>query len=273
LADEDWFMLKNALLMVTLIVVFVAVLPVGCSRGKDRAVKVLGSTSIQPFAEMLAQEFNASHKDVYVEVDGGGSTAGLKAIAEGYANIGMCSRGLKNGENFTPITIALDGIAVVVCKSNPVKNLTREQIRDMFAGRIKYWSEVGGRHRKITLITREEGSGTREAFAKLVMDNEPITPCITEPSNGAVKALVDGDEDAIGYMSLGQVQDGLRPVDVDGVPATRENVVNGKYPLVRPFLFVVKDKPDPHSQKFIDFVLSDQGQRMLEQEGLVAVPK
>ena len=69
------------------------------------------------------------------------------------------------------------------------------------------------------------------------------------------------------------MQDGLRPVDVDGVPATRENVVNGKYPLVRLFLFVVKDKPDPHSQKFIDFVLSDQGQRMLEQEGLVAVPK
>ena len=266
-------MLKNAMLVVTLIAVFAAIVPLGCSRGKDRAVKVLGSTSIQPFAEMLAQEFNAKQKDVYVEVDGGGSTAGLKAISEGYASIGMCSRGLKNGENFTPITIALDGIAVVVRKSNPVKSLTREQIRDMFAGRLTYWSQVGGRHKKITLITREEGSGTREAFTKLVMGDEPITPCITEPSNGAVKALVDGDEDAIGYMSLGQVQGGLRAVDVDGVAATRENVVNGKYPLVRPFLFVVKSQPDSQSQKFIDFVLSDQGQRVLEQEGLVAVPK
>ena len=254
------------------LVTAVAVAP-GCSRNKGRAVKVLGSTSVQPFAEMLSQEFNKSHSDLYVEVDGGGSAAGIKAVAQGYANIGMCSRSLKKGEDFTPITIALDGIAIVVHHDNPVKNLTREQIRKMFTREITNWSSLGGRNAAITLITREEGSGTREAFTKMLMDGQPITMhCITEPSNGSVKALVGGDENAIGYMSLGQVEGNVRAVDVEGVVANRANVVNGTYPLVRPFLFILNGKASPQSQKFINFVLSSQGQKMLEDEGLVKAP-
>jgi phosphate transport system substrate-binding protein len=265
--------LSSIVLVVIVLAWALAVAP-GCSRNRGKAVKVLGSTSVQPFAEMLSQEFNAGHSDAYVEVDGGGSAAGIKAIAQGYANIGMCSRGLKKGEDFTPITIALDGIAIVVHHDNPVKNLSRQQIRKMFTGEIVNWASLGGRDAKITLITREEGSGTREAFTKMLMDGEPITMhCITEPSNGSVKALVGGDENAIGYMSLGQVEGNVRAVDVDGTVASRDNVVNGTYPLVRPFLFILNGQAQPQSQKFIDFVLSPQGQKMLEDEGLVRAPK
>jgi len=286
-----------------------AVLFSSCSKSKGHAVKVLGSTSIQPFAEMLSQSFNASSKDAYVEVDGGGSTAGLKGVADGYADVGMCSRQLKAGEDFKEYTIALDGIAVVLNQHNPVQNLTLTQIRMMFTGQIKNWKAVGGPDMPVRLITREEGSGTREAFTTLVMEKEmakeiskqkagykdPATMpvevkekidklhrerpritlrSITEPSNGSVKALVEGDVAAIGYMSLGQVEgDHVKAITVDGVMPTVETVTSGKYPLVRPFLFVVKDKPTPQAKQFIDYVLSDVGQRMLENAGLIRAPK
>ena len=284
---------------------------VGLSFGIGRrhggtTVNVVGSTSIQPFAEMLAQEFNRANPGINVEVQGGGSMAGLQGAEKGYANIGMCSRDLESGEDFNKTIIAYDGIAVVVHNGNPVKSLTIAQVRDIFAGKIKNWNQVGGRDLAITIITREEGSGTREAFTNLVMEAEtgarmsrlkapykdPATMpaevkerlealhrdrpritmySITEPSNGSVKALVSGDPAAIGHMSLGQVNEELKGVAVDGVEPTRDNVLNKSYRLVRPFLFVAKGEPDAPSQKFIDYVLSDEGQRILEREGLVRV--
>jgi phosphate transport system substrate-binding protein len=250
--------------------------PHGCSRSKGRTVSAIGSTSIQPFAEELADEFNARHSDTYVEVQGGGSTAGIQAVESGYAQIGMCSRGLKDDEktSLSGICIALDGIAVVVHNSNRVSDLTTEQIRNIFAGRVKNWNQVGGDDRPLTVITREEGSGTREAFTKLVMqDNAEITMrSITMPSNGSVKALVEGDPAGIGYISLGMVDEALKAVRVDGKEASRQGVNEGRYKLVRPFLFVVKGQPTVEAQKFIDFVLSDDGQKTLEKRGLIRAP-
>ena len=302
-------------LAVTVLVAMVAVgmMFAGCSRNKGRTVSVIGSTSVQPFAEMLADEFNSKHSDMYVEVQGGGSTAGIQAVESGYANIGMCSRMLKSDEHYTPITIALDGVAVVVHPSNPVDTLTLEQIRGMFSGKITNWKEVGGKDVPITLITREEGSGTREAFTQLVMDKDtadkvkkiksrykdPATMpaedktaieelernkpritmyTITEPSNGSVKALVMGDAAGIGYMSLGQVKGEVKALKIRGVGGdvvdpTAEAVLSGKYPLVRPFLFVIKGTVGAESQKFIDYVLSDEAQRILENKGLIRAPK
>lgn len=280
----------------------------GCSRGKNsQAVKAVGSTSIQPFAELLAEEFNAAQTEVYVEVQGGGTTTGLQAVEDGTAEIGMCSRALKSGERFTPITIAFDGVAVVVQRDNPVTNLTRRQIADMFARRITNWKGVGGPDMPVRLITREEGSGTREAFTKMVMEaaadaeikrlkapyKDPATMpaevkhqlgqaeddaritlrAITEPSNGSVKALVEGDPGAIGYMSLGQVGKEVKTVRVEGiVPSTAtvlEKDPQKRYPLVRPFLFVVRGEPTDKAGKFIDYVLSKPSQDLLEKKGLV----
>ena len=245
----------------------------GCGSSRGTTVSVVGSTSVQPFAEMLAEEFNQQNPDIQVDVQGGGSTAGIQAVTIGIAEIGTCSRSLKPEEKgFTPIVIARDGIAIVVHRTNKVTGLTRAQIRGIFEGAITNWKDVGGDERPIRMITREEGSGTREAFAHLVMGKARIArTALTQESNGAVKELVKGDACAIGYMSLGLVGKELKDVTVDGVEPTAEQVVAGRYPLVRPFLFVVKGTPGEAAQKYIAFVLSPPAQQMLEKEGLVRV--
>ncbi len=143
----------------------------GCQKSKAISVKATGSTSIMPFAEMLAQQFNEAHPDLRVEVQGGGSTAGIQAVQNGIADIGMCSRALKDDEakTLTPVQIAKDGLAIVVNNANPISGLTKEQICKIFAGEIKDWKEIGGKEGPIRVIVREEGSGTREAFMNLVM--------------------------------------------------------------------------------------------------------
>jgi phosphate transport system substrate-binding protein len=259
----------------------------------EHAINCLGSTSVQPFAEMLSQEFDRLHTGQMVDVGGGGSTFGIQAVTENIAEIGMCSRSLKAEEagKFTGITIAMDGLAVVVHGSNIVNGLTRVQIRDIFRGAITNWREVGGQDSPIRLITREEGSGTREAFVKLVMEageksatkgsaaattsqhvaNRISRKAMTQESNGAVKELVKHDRGAIGYMSLGLVKDELKILAVDGVYPSLENVTTRRYPLMRPFLYVVRGTPSKGAQAFIDFTLSPPGQHMLVKEGLISV--
>jgi len=259
----------------TLVVLLVfGTVGIGCRRTSARSVSLLGSTSIQPFAEMLAERYAKDHPGEFVEVQGGGSTAGLQAAESGLANIGMCSRSLtaKEALVFTSILIARDGLALVVNRENPVVKLSVEQVRALFAGRITNWNEVGGQEGPIRPITREEGSGTRESFVRLVMGSERIAGrALTQESNGAVKELVKGDPAAIGYMSLGLVGKELKPVAMDGIQPTVENVLAGRYHLVRPLLFVTKGTVNAAAQKFIDYVLSSHGQSLLASEGLVSL--
>ncbi len=243
-----------------------------CGRASSRSVSLLGSTSIQPFAEVLAEQYAKEGPGRFVEVQGGGSTAGLQAAGNGLADIGMCSRALtpEEARDFTPILIARDGLAVVVHSDNPIADLSLEQLRGIFAGRVTNWTEVGGKDGPVRPITREEGSGTRESFVRLVMGKERMSRrALTQESNGAVKELVKGDRAAIGYMSLGLVGKDLRGVPVEGGRPTVENVLAARYTLVRPLLFVTKGTVGRASQGFIDFVLSPEGQRLLESEGLV----
>ncbi len=269
-----WFLVGVAAILV------VVVISLRSGRSKSNAINVIGSTSVQPFAEMLAEEFNREHAHsephLVADIQGGGSTAGLEAARNGMADIGMCSRELKNtaeeAGTFTPITIARDGLAIVVHPSNPISHITKNQIARMFAGQITNWKELGGQDQAIRLITREEGSGTREAFQKLVMGKSRISrKALTQESNGSVKELVRHDPASIGYMSLGLVGHELKALIVDGTPPTREQVIAHHYSLVRPFLFVTKGPPTDKAKLFIDFVLSPDGQKMLEKEGLIGV--
>jgi phosphate transport system substrate-binding protein len=260
------------LIILGVLVLIIVFLGFGWGGTRDVAIDAVGSTSIQPFAEMLAQEFNSQHPDSPVEVQGGGSTAGLMAVGNGIAEIGMCSRMLTTEEagRFTAVTIARDGLAVVVHPSNPVVSLSLAQVKLLFDGQVTNWRDVGGLDRPVRIISREEGSGTREAFTKMVMSKARISrKALTQESNGSVKELVKHDPCAIGYMSLGLVGDELKALRIDGVPAVEAEVQSGRYPLVRPFLFVTRGPPVPGAQQFIDFVLSPRGQRMLAKEGLV----
>ncbi|GMV96466.1 MAG: phosphate ABC transporter substrate-binding protein [Phycisphaerae bacterium] len=247
-------------------------LAAGCRKEQQQTVNVAGSTSVHPYVELLAGEYQKKHPGRKVDVQAGGSAAGLKAALSGMADIGMCSRELKPEEaaQFNQVVIARDGVAVIVHPDNPVNALTTEQIRGMFSGRITNWKEVGGHDVPIRLVTREEGSGTREAFVHLVMGQEEILRgAMAQASNGALKAMVRTEPAAIGYMSLGQVGTDVKALRVDGQEPTAEGVLAGTYKLARPFLFVTKGPPGADAQAFIDYVLSPEGQKALEAEGFI----
>jgi phosphate transport system substrate-binding protein len=264
------------LCLMSFVLCLLSLLSCGCKQSNNRPVNLIGSTSIQPFAELLAEEYQKINPDKTIDVQGGGSTAGIQSIADGIADIGMCSRTLKEEEAAvdTPVEIARDGLAVVVHKSNPVNDLTLEQIQMLFSGQVENWKELGGRDMPVRLIMREEGSGTREAFIKLVVGKKLVSrKALVQESNGSVKELVRLDPAAVGYMSLGLVGTELKALNIDGIQPSAEHVRSGQYKLSRPFLFVLKTglQIRPETQEFIDFVLSEKGQSILESEGLVRV--
>ncbi len=263
---------KPITLLWTILLLMCLLLTIGCQRSKA-GITVAGSTSVEPFAELLAEEYMSQHPGSHIYVQGGGSTAGIEAAMTHAANIGMSSRSLiDNEKKLYAVTIAKDAIAVIVHPTNPIENLSLEQVRDIFSGRAENWKKVGGAHHPIDVITREEGSGTRESFQKFVMGKEDITlGALVQDSNGAVRQVVATDRNAIGYISLGLVNDEVKALKIAAVEPNLINVYNGRYTLVRPFLFVFDGEAFGEAKSFLDFVLSPTAQRLLKKEGLVPV--
>jgi phosphate transport system substrate-binding protein len=256
--------------------------------GTSNTIIAAGSTSVQPYAEVLAEAYRVLYPDREVEIQGGGSSAGISSVIAGIAEIGMSSREIKDseresiegtGKELLVYEIAKDGLAIIINPKNQVKDLSLDQIRAIYCAEITNWKDVGGSDSKIHVITREEGSGTRDAFSQLVMGESFITPkAIVQDSNGAVRLLVSDDPNSIGFISLGLVraepgQKEVRALFLDGIEASFENIENGSYKLFRPFLFVaVVDGQkgfDELAEHFIDFTLSEEGQKILADEGLI----
>jgi phosphate transport system substrate-binding protein len=254
-----------------LLLIFVS-LAMGCQRSRA-GITVAGSTSVQPFAELLAEEYMARHSESHIYVQGGGSTAGIEAAITGAANVGMSSRDLTDAEKkLYAVTIAKDAIAVIVHISSPIDDLPLDKIRDIFSGKIANWKELGGSDHPIHIVTREEGSGTRESFQKFVMGKKDISlGALVQDSNGAVRQVVSSDPHAIGYISLGLVNEQVKALKLSGVEPNLANVYNGQYRLVRPFLFVFSGDPSGEVKSFLDFVLSPKAQKLLLKEGLVPI--
>ncbi len=280
--------MKKEITGVLLVVVFVlaSVLAAGCGEGKTGpeagigkeltgSITVAGSTSVQPFTEVLAEEFMAQNPGSKINVQGGGSSQGIQAAVNGAADIGASSRELKSEEKsqgLVETTIALDGIAVVVHPSNPVGEITVDDLRNVYLGNIKNWKELGGKDSPITVVCREAGSGTRGAFEELIMNKENISnQVVIQPSTGAVKTTVAGDEKAIGFVSMASVDKDVKILKIDGVEASIDNVKNGSYKISRPFLYLTKGEAQSLTQAFIDFVLSDEGQALIQEEGGITV--
>lgn len=238
-------------------------------------LNLAGSTSVQPFSEVLAEEFMNIHRNVQVNVQGGGSSQGVTAIISGAADIGAASRDLKDEEisqGVTPIMIAIDGIAVVVHPANPVTAMTTDQVKNIYLGKIKNWKEIGGADAPITIVTREEASGTRDAFLDIIMKKENIiASAIVQNSTGAVRTTVAGDKNAIGYISLAKVNQEVKALDIDGAAANEANVKNGTYKLQRPFNYIIKGEPTGLAKAFIEYTLSAEGQKIIEEEGAFKV--
>lgn len=213
------------------------------------------------------------HPGFAVNVQGGGSSAGIQAAKSGAADIGMSSRELKDDEkDLLEIVVARDGLAIIVHPENPVGGLSLVQVQNIFAGNIRSWKFVGGPDREIHVVTREEGSGTRGAFQEMVMGKSRLFPrAIVQDSNGTVREIVANDPASIGYISLGLVNKRVKAVCLEGVEPSFEHIVEKKYTLVRPFLFVTNGPPKPAAREFINFVLSREGQELIRREGLIPV--
>jgi phosphate transport system substrate-binding protein len=241
--------------------------------GSQNDVIVAGSTSIQPFADKWAEVFMERRPSLGVSVQGGGSSAGIQACKSGACQIGMSSRELKADEkDLHEIVIARDGLAIIVHPSNPVRGATLSQVKQIFSGDLANWKFLGGPDKEMTIVTREEGSGTRGAFQELVMGKTRIfRGAITEDSNGTVREIVASDPHSIGFISLGLVNEQVRALALDGVVGNEANIRNGSYKLVRPFLFLTRGEPSGAAKEFIDFVLSDEGQALVKKEGLIPV--
>ncbi len=242
-------------------------------------VMIVGSTSVQPLAEELADEFNKQHPDLRIDIQGVGSTAGVKSVNDGTCDIGTASRALKSEEEswgLTETVIAMDGIAVIVNPANKVQDLQNEDVLKIFTGEINNWKDLGGEDKEIIVVSREAGSGTRGAFEELmklekkegdktvslVVDNALIAE-----GNGAVLANVAGKESAIGYMSLGMVDESkVKKANINGVEATVQNIQNQSYPIARPFLMLTKGEPTQETKAFLDFILSNEGQEVVAKD-------
>lgn len=264
---------------INILILIMVLLVAGCgsnhdgSEGLNQSLTIAGSTSVQPFSEVLAEEFMSHYPRARVNVQGGGSSQGIEAVRTGVSEIGASSRELAPEEKeLHEYLIARDGIVIVVHPSNPVKDLSLDQIKAIFSGRIENWREVGGKGGEMVLVSREAGSGTREGFETLAMDGEPVSNrALIANSTGAIRMIVAGDRNAIGYISLAVLDSTVKPLRVDGVKPTAGNILSGQYKISRPFIYLTKEEPDGLAREFIDFVLSDQGQKILEDEGAVRV--
>lgn len=244
----------------------------GCSRGQRDTVTLAGSTAFQPFAEKLAEHYLAAHPGAAVNVQGGGSAVGIQAALSGAAQIGMADlvQLPREAEALTATVVARDGIAIVVHPRNSLADITADQAHEVFAGRITNWKDLGGPDAPIRVICREEGSGTRRSFDQLVLKGEHVSPvALFQNSNGTVREAVTSDPNSVGYVSIGLVNEKVKALAWGGIAATNENVKNGTYPLARPVYFLTHGVQSPAVQRYIDFVLSPEGQGILEAEGLI----
>ncbi len=250
-------------------------LAAGCGKrpAAGQNITIAGSTSVQPFAEKLAEVYMHEHPEMQINVQGGGSSAGILAVQQGAADIGSASRELVPAEKaLHEIPIAFDGIAVIVNPACPLDDLSLEDLRRIFAGQITDWGQLGLKAHRMDVITREEGSGTRTAFEELVMDKREITPAaLVQDSNGSVREIVATDPYAIGYISCGLVNSQVKALAIDGEKPTAGNIKNHRYRLTRRFLFVTRSSPEGRIKPFCDFILGRKGQLLLETEGLVGV--
>ena len=245
----------------------------GSSNGNTYTLSISGSTSVGPLAEKLAAKYEEK-SDIKIEINQIGSSAGITNAINGVSEIGMSSRDLKEEEtaSLTEDIIAYDGIVIVTHPTNKVKNLTMEQVKQIFTGEVTNWKELGGDDMEIVVVSREDGSGSRDAFQEIVdySSGELVRSAIVASGNGNIKTTVAMNKHAVGFISFEYIDESISTVDINGVEATAENVLQDKYSLSRPFLFVHKEENlSQEGQQFIDFILSSEGQEIVLEAGVI----
>ena len=261
------------------------VLPVfiGMLAGQAFAQKLVlsGSTTVLPIAQKAAEVFMNNNASADISVRGGGSGVGIAAMIDGTCDIANSSRPIKdteldkavaNGRKPKANVVAMDGICVIVHPSNSVNALSKKQIKDIYTGSISNWSQLGGPTEKIVVVSRDSSSGTFEAFGTLALDGSKVrADALMQASNQAVASTVAQTPGAVGYVGLGYLTSSVKAVDVDGVKASKETVLTGKYPIGRPLFMYTNGAPTGLAKQLIDFIMSPEGQKLVEDDGFVAL--
>lgn len=244
--------------------------------GQNGTIKIAGGTAHIPVMKEAAKRIMTRYKDIVITVAGGGSGLGIKQVGEGLVDIGNSGRKPKPEEiekyGLKIFKWAIDGVGVVANPANKVQSLTKDQLKDIFSGKIDTWSVLGGVEHTITVYTRDEASGTRDVFWKKALDKGNIsTKALFVPSNGAMKTAVANDPYAIGYVSVGHMDDTVARVALDGVKPTLDTVKSGQYKIARGLYSNTKGDPTGLIQLFINYLFSPEGQKIAADKGFIPV--
>ena len=272
---------KIKLLAGAMIIAMIGAVFTGCGNNSTSndgtvTITVSGSTSVGPLMEKIAEKYEEENSDVSIEINQTGSSAGIKDAMDGISDIGLSSRDLK-GEEASKVqstVLAYDGVAVITNTSNPIKELTIEQIRDIFTGKITNWNQIGGNDSPIVVVSRETGSGTRTAFEEGVgySEEELVKTATISKGNGDVKTTVSTNENAIGFVSFEYLDDAISAININGIKPTAENVKAGSYVLSRPFLAVTNEQYVTEDAKnLIDYITGKEGQQIVKDNKLITI--
>jgi len=228
----------------------------------------VGSTALQPLVEQAATLFNQKYPNATINVQGGGSGTGLTQVSQGAAEIGDSDiyaeeKSGIDAKSLVDHKVAVVGFAVVVNKDVTVDNLTQQQLVDIFTGKIKNWKEVGGPDEPIIVVNRPTSSGTRATFKKIVLGGQDEVQglALTEDASGTVRKTVAEKKGAISYLAFSYLDGSVKALKYNGVEPTKENVINGTYPIASYEHMYTKGEPKGVVKAFLDFMMSDEVQK------------
>lgn len=238
---------------------------------------VKGSDTMVILSQRWAETYMVSHPEVSIQVTGGGSGTGISALINGTTDICNSSRPMKQSEIKTlkerfgslgvEIPCAKDGITIYMNENNQVSNLTMEQLKKIYTGKITNWKDVGGKDSKIIVYSRENNSGTYVYFKDHVLKGQDYAPsCQNLPGTAAVVNAVSKDANGIGYGGHGYSK-GVKMCKVNGIAPTEANISSGKYPISRDLYMYLRNKPSGKIKKFVDWILSPEGQKVVTKVG------
>ena len=245
-------------------------------KGEKGVLRIAGGTAHIPVMKEAAKRIMMKNSDIQITIAGGGSGAGIKQVGEGLVDIGNSGRKATDEEvskyNLSMYKWAIDGVGTVVHPSNPVNVLSSEQLKGIYAGKIVNWKEVGGEDRPINIYTRDKSSGTRAVFWKKALGKGDISGKANfVASNGAMKAAVTNDHYAIGYVSVGYMDETVAPIALDGVIPTLKTVQSGEYKVARGLYSNTKGEYTGLAKKLITYLLSPEGQKIVSEMGFIPV--
>jgi phosphate transport system substrate-binding protein len=257
-------------------------LAIGAGTTFAENIVIKGSTTVLPIAQVTLEAYMKANPGAKISLSGGGSGEGIKALIDGSTDIANSSREIKSAEvelakskGVEPkeIAVAIDAIVPIVNPKNRVKDLTTDQLSQIYQGKIKNWKEVGGDDLQIVVISRDSSSGTFEAWAEMVLNKAKVTPkAQLQASNGAIVQAISKNRYAIGYIGIGYINKTVKPLTVNGVAASAKTALSKEFPVSRFLYMYTNGEPKGETAKFIRFVLSPAGQKLVAKEGFVPLP-